>query len=152
MLIGVPASGKSTYFNQFLSHLPVVSSDGYIEEKAKEEGKTYDEVFLKYVKAAGTNCTIRAKQLVNLKKSFVWDQTNLTFKTREAKLKLIPKEYIKRAIVFETPRPGEWLERLNSRPGKTIPSSILKNMAESFQMPLRSEGFDSIEISTFTPS
>jgi predicted kinase len=81
-----------------------------------------------------------------LGKDVVWDQTNLTPKSRKSKLAMVPDHYKKIAVVFQTPEAAEWQRRLDSRPGKSIPQNILMGMASSMQMPGPDEGFDSIEI------
>ena len=50
------------------------------------------------------------------------------------------------AVVFPNPDPAEWERRLNSRPGKTIPDNIIRNMVASFRMPTPEEGFVNIHI------
>lgn len=150
MLVGVPGSGKSTWTLNFMSGMArladstegwaVLSSDNYIADKAAEEGKTYDEVFDDYIKESFTQMNLDLKKAVADKKNIIWDQTNLSAKTRSGKLRNIPKHYEKIAIVF--PTPADIDVRLKSRPGKTIPKHIVESMAKSFEMPTVEEGFD----------
>ena len=45
MLVGVPASGKSTWVsNQKFEDVIIASSDAYIDTVAAKSGKTYNEV------------------------------------------------------------------------------------------------------------
>ena len=74
----------------------------------------------------------------------IWDQTNLTAKIRDKKLRRFPNDYAKIAFVLKTPDKEEWERRLKSRPGKTIPEHILKNMLDQFRVPTYDENFDLI--------
>lgn len=141
MLSGMPASGKSTYVNDNLAGIPVVSTDAYIEEYARLNNKTYNDVFLDVIKTATKRMNEFVDILVQTETSFVWDQTNLSVKSRKAKLDKIPKHWEKIAIYFHTPEETEWQRRLNSRPGKTVPINILKSMLKTIEIPTVVEGF-----------
>ena len=52
MLIGVPASGKSTWVEQNKGNALVISTDNLIEAYAANLGKTYNEVFKEQIKIA----------------------------------------------------------------------------------------------------
>ena len=54
MLIGVPASGKSTWIKSqaWSDKTVVVSTDRFVEEYAEKQGKTYSEVFDEYMPIA----------------------------------------------------------------------------------------------------
>ena len=147
MLIGVPASGKSTWVRKNASPNTVIaSSDDYIDAQAAAAGKTYSEVFGQHVKAAAQHVDQTVAQAVKLGKDIIHDQTNLTVKSRKIKLAAIPDNYEKIAVVFATPSSDEWRKRLNSRPGKTIPHNILLGMQSSMQLPTVDEGFDKIVV------
>jgi tRNA uridine 5-carbamoylmethylation protein Kti12 len=81
---------------------------------------------------------------------FIIDRTNLTAKSRAKfiqKLKL--HRYEIDCVVFpevgsEALSHEEWKRRLNSRQGKTIPQEVLDRMINSYEIPLKSEGFDNI--------
>ena len=145
MLIGVPASGKSTWVRANVKPGSIVaSSDEYLDAMAAREGKTYNEVFDKYIKAANQHVAVTVDTAMNKGLDIVWDQTNLTKKSRAPKLAKFGDDWEKIAVVFPTPDDDEWKRRLGSRPGKTIPSNILLGMKSSIQMPTRDEGFDEI--------
>jgi len=57
-------------------------------------------------------------------------------------------DYYKIAVVFKTPNTDELNRRLKSRPDKVIPSKVIANMIDNFQMPYEDEGFDEIVIAS----
>jgi predicted kinase len=145
MLVGVPGSGKSTWIESqnWSRNCVHLSSDKFIEEYAFSVGKTYNEVFDEYVKTATQLLTKRAITTNVSETDAIWDQTNLTVKSRSSKLKLFPC-YRKIAVVFSTPDTAELARRLASRPGKSISDAVIASMTSIFQMPSEEEGFDEI--------
>jgi len=145
MLVGVPGSGKSTWVNNqsWSKNCVYLSSDNFIEEYATSVGKTYNEVFNEYVKTATQLLTKRAITANVAESDAIWDQTNMSIKSRASKLKLFPC-YKKIAVVFSKPDDEELARRLANRPGKEISESIITSMINNFQMPTTEEGFDEI--------
>lgn len=150
MLIGVPGSGKSTWIqNQFEDVVKeltthVASTDDYIEYIAKSQWKTYDEVFKDNIKEAEKRMYKNVASAVEDEYDIIWDQTNLTRKSRAKKLIMIPDHYIKIAQFFPVPEMNELARRIESRPGKTIPAKVLQSMIENIEFPCVSEGFHQI--------
>lgn len=150
MLIGVPASGKSRWTMNFLRVMEdegifVYSADNELDLIAASKGMTYDEAFKEYVGRAHKNANQKLKDaLENEVENIIWDQTNLTPKIRKGKLKIIPSNYEKHAIVFSTPDDEEEHARRLDRPGKTIPDFVIKGMIAKFTLPTYDEGFDFI--------
>jgi len=154
MLIGVPASGKSFWYKtnvgditKDLGKVILLSTDNIIERIGYTYNMTYDELFHSSI---GMAQTVMANKLVNAKKfrnNIIWDQTNLTVKSRAKKLAKLP-EYKKIAVYFKTPETKVHDARLDSRVVenccKTIPRPILKKMIHSLEEPSLDEGFDSI--------
>jgi len=147
VLVGVPGSGKSTWVSNqiWAKDIPVVSTDRYVEEYAKNEGKTYSDVFSGYMPIA---VKLMANQVLICqanKKDLIWDQTSTTIVTRAKKIRMLP-EYYKIAVVFKTPSTAELQKRLASRPGKEIPWEVVSNMASQLEAepPSLEEGFDEI--------
>lgn len=145
MLIGVPASGKSTWRAAHGGDADVISTDDIIEQTAQASGRTYNEAFKENIKFATEIANSRAKHAFATGNDVIWDQTNLTPKSRKPKLDMVPDEYEKIAVVFLTPDEEEWKRRLD-RPGKSIPAHILMGMASTMQFPDPEEGFDRIEV------
>lgn len=144
MLIGVPGSGKSTWIRSRNHDAVIVSTDDKIEAAAAAQGKTYNEVFDAEIKAATAAMREDVKQAVKDKRDIIWDQTNLTAKTRRGKMGQVPKSYERIALFFPTPDSEELQRRLASRPGKTIPDHVIASMLASLQPPMIDEDFDAI--------
>jgi predicted kinase len=145
MLIGVPASGKSTWIKSqsWPDNTVVVSTDRFVEEYAEKQGKTYSEVFDEYMPIA---VRLMANQVLVAKANkcdIIWDQTSTTVATRAKKFKMLP-DYEAIAVVFKTPEKEEHDRRLNSREGKNIPAHVMKNMIDNYEPPTKEEGFSDI--------
>lgn len=149
MLVGVPGAGKSTWVKNMMERsafeglYTVVSSDNIIEDMAKQSYSTYDETFKHVIDHANKLSFKLAELAIEKERIVIWDQTNLTVKTRARKLKIVPETYYKIAVAFSHPKPEELEQRLN-RPGKTIPKSLVYQMQESFEAPTFDEGFQAI--------
>ena len=144
MLIGVPASGKSTWRKANAGHAEIISTDDIIDHRAASMGLTYNDVFKDTIKEATELANRHAYKAFRMNKDVIWDQTNLTPKSRKPKLALVPEHWEKIAVYFPTPEESEWRRRLDSREGKSIPENILMGMNSSLTMPDESEGFDQI--------
>lgn len=142
MFVGLPGSGKSSYRKK-IGEVMVLSTDDIIETLAFSEGKTYNEAFKEKIGIA--------EQMMNQMIGFaqdqetvIWDQTNLSVKTRKNKLAKFPN-HRKIAVYFDVN-----MDIINHRNkvreqfGRSIPFSILKAMSESIQTPTTEEGFDHV--------
>jgi predicted kinase len=144
-LIGVPGAGKSTWIkNQvWAKDLPVVSTDNFVEAYAKEQGKTYNEVFEDYmpvaVKLMANQAVICAANGLDV----IWDQTSTTINSRKRKFNTLP-DYEHIAVVFRTPPRDELDVRLSGRPGKLIPKKVVDDMIANWDEPTENEGFAEI--------
>lgn len=144
-LIGVPAAGKSTWIKDqiWALGLTVVSTDAFVEDYARSQGKTYSEVFKDYMPTA---VDLMAEQVVrarNLNHTVIWDQTSTTVISRTRKFRMLP-DYEHIAVVFGTPNIDVLKERLANRPGKEVPWEIVQSMIDNFEMPTQVEGFKEI--------
>ena len=144
MLVGVPASGKTTWTKNNRGSALVASSDDYIEQQAEKLGSTYSDVFDKFIKAANTHAIETARKAFSNKVDLIWDQTNLTKTGRRNKLKMVPKDYKKVAVFFPVPHTDVLKKRLVSRPGKNIPDYVMSSMIKTIEKPSKEEGFDEI--------
>ena len=146
MLCGIPCFGKSTYVNklreyEYWKDAVVLSTDNYIEEQAKRLGMTYNEVFQDCIDEATRQLEMSFVRAKDEGKKIIWDQTNLSIKTRKKKLTKVPSIY-KRTVVWFQVDLEEALKRNETREGKFIPKSILKRMYHQFEIPTLEEGFD----------
>ena len=146
-LIGVPGSGKSTWTKsqQWILGMEYVSTDHHVEVYAKEQGKTYSEVFTEYMPRA---VELMAEEVVEARtagRDVIWDQTSTTVKSRARKFAMLP-DYYHIAVVFPTPEHKELMRRLESRweSGKIIPEHVIASMIASWEEPTEDEGFKEI--------
>ena len=149
MLCGIPTSGKSTYVEKlkkmkYWENSVVLSTDAYIEKEAKRVGQTYNEVFDDVIPDATRELELELNMAKDKGKDIIWDQTNLSVKTRRKKLLKLPSFYRRNAVYFEVSL-EDALERNKHREGKFIPESILKRMWHQFEIPTRNEDFDYVE-------
>lgn len=145
MITGLPGCGKSTYRAPYLD---VISSDDFIEAIAEANGVSYNDAFQGAVKTAEEMMYARMGELVkNNVRQIVWDQTNLSAKTRKKKLDKFNqaggKHYRKISLFFE-PDLQLSIERNEARRerGRGIPLHIIENMFGSIETPTKAEGFD----------
>jgi predicted kinase len=146
MLAGLPGCGKSTYRAPY--GLDVVSSDIYIEAVAEACGTTYNDVFKDVVKQAQENADAHMKSMVECGvKTIIWDQTNLTARSRKAKLQKFNeaggKDYRKICLFFE-PDLQLSIERNEERRafGRGVPIYVLESMFQTHEVPKKAEGWD----------
>ncbi len=144
-LVGVPASGKSTWIKSqdWALGLTVVSTDAFVEDYAKSQGKTYSEVFKDYMPTA---VNLMADQVVFAREhnhTLIWDQTSTTIASRAKKFRMLP-DYEHIAVVFRTPHRDELDVRLSGRPGKHVPKDVIDSMIANWEEPTEEEGFSQI--------
>lgn len=152
MLVGIPTSGKSTYVEKlkkldYWKDAVVLSTDSYIEKEAKRMGLTYNQVFDDVIDNATRELELQLTMAKDKGKNLIYDQTNLTIKSRRKKLSKLPSFYRRGVVYFEVSL-EEALKRNKTREGKFIPESILKRMYHQFEVPTISEGFDYVEVGT----
>jgi predicted kinase len=144
-LVGVPASGKSTWIDSqdWALSCAKISTDKWVEIYAKEVGRTYSEVFADFMPTA---VDLMAKEVIvarEIGRDIIWDQTSTTLASRARKFNMLP-DYEHIAVVFKTPEHTELFRRLQSRPGKEIPEHVIVSMIASWEEPTEEEGFKEI--------
>jgi len=144
-LVGVPASGKTTWINNqyWATQCAIVSTDKWVGIYAVEVGKTYSEVFEDIMPLA---VDLMAKEVVvarEMNRDIIWDQTSTTVASRAKKFKMLP-HYEHIAVVFKIPEEAELQRRLESRPGKIIPQEVVRGMIDGFEIPTEAEGFHEV--------
>lgn len=143
MMVGLPASGKSTYaknFNQYGEYFEIISSDAIRKELfgdesvQKDNGKVFGEVFK------------RTKNNLLRGNNVIVDATFINRKSRKGILEMVSKidNVTKEAIVMTTPYHvcvARDMER-----DRTVGKDVIKKFLMRFQIPMYSEGFDDISI------
>ena len=148
-LIGVPGSGKSTWYKnqEWLGEdkkdHKYVSTDDHVEGYARDQGKTYSEVFVEYMPTAVKQMMVNVNMAAAFQLDVVWDQTSTTLASRARKFNALP-DYYHIAVVFKTPEHKELMRRLMSRPGKEIPDHVIASMIANWEEPTLEEGFKEI--------
>jgi predicted kinase len=147
VLVGVPASGKSTWVadQEWAKDCAYICTDVHVENYAKSVGKTYSEVFKDYMPTAIDLMMADVRHAQKECMDVIWDQTSTTVASRARKFNSLPG-YYKIAVVFKTPVKSVLEARLESRPGKVIPKEVVEQMALDLEMepPSEEEGFDEI--------
>jgi len=149
LLCGVPGSGKSTWVSSQpwdTKTTVVVSSDAVIERWAAQQHTTYSEIFDRAIGPAVAQMQSEFSAAVAKNLSVVWDQTNLTVKSRRSRLAQVPQHYRRVAVWFPTPPADLLTQRLAARPGKIIPAKLLQTMIATAVQPQISEGFDQVRV------
>jgi predicted kinase len=144
-LIGVPGSGKTTWFRnqEWTENCYYISTDKHVEAYAEAHGKTYSEVFADYMPTAVENMVEEVERARAAGCDIIWDQTSTTVASRLKKFRMLP-DYEHIAVVFKTPDIDELKTRLKSRPGKVIPKRVIETMIEFWEEPTEEEGFKEI--------
>lgn len=145
MLCGFPGSGKSTVIKDLLVKYPdafVYSVDAKIMEMAKKQDKNYSEMFDKF-KDAKKSVDVQLHKAIKNNQIVIWDQTNLTEKSRFKKMNQFPNSY-KRELIHLVADPETLKERLEQRTEQPVPWKVVENMMEIYEKPTLDEGFTSI--------
>jgi len=151
ILAGCAGSGKSTFRSKMIETSPdlvELSSDDFIEAQARSDGKTYQGVYMQYRDAAKADLLEKLGEATAAERDIVWDQTNLTAKTRRACLELIPDSYTFVGIGFEAPL-SLTLERVYERAlatGKELPDEVVRAQHAGYERPHFDEGFDHVMV------
>lgn len=154
MLVGVPGSGKSTYARKLKEQddkYVIISRDDCVMlagSQWKGGEVTYTEAF-KNVDQKHVDRIFNGQYSSALaeRKDIVLDMTNLTEKSRRAKLAQVSSDYTKYVLFFPITE-QTMLARAEARvlQGKIIPEKVLKQMYNSLQVPSESEGFSMVGI------
>jgi len=143
-LVGLPASGKSTWREHCRGDAHVASSDDFIEMIAKESGKTYNDVFAETIQVATKHFNNVINHAIAANVDLIIDRTNTNAVGRLKILSRIPHDWKKVAVVFKCLDFEVWKRRLMNRPGKLIPASVITDMMMKFEKPTVYEGFHEI--------
>ena len=141
MLVGLPGCGKSTYAKSLIKDHPDyvhISSDAIRDENNLLRSETGQNVF--------ETMSARTKQALKNGQTVIYDATNLSRKHRMHTLQEMKKLSDKRICILFTEPFEKCLLRNNSRNEHNIvPETRMKEMLQSFQIPIEAEGFDEIK-------
>lgn len=144
VLIGLPASGKSTWVAENCPNHVIVSNDAVVEKYGAKLNLDYNEAWKKVsFKTVKYECNNTFKKAVSDKKSIVIDNTNMTPKARRT---YRAEGYYVKAVVFDIPE-EEWKRRTEKRKnetGKLVPDAAIMQMRKAYRPPAKEEGFDEI--------
>ena len=146
ILVGLPASGKSTWaWENYINtnnNFSIISRDSFIEEVS---GLTYSEKWQKADQNKINNLLEdRLRDVVKYPTvSTIVDMTHMSKKSRRKSLSHFGPEYKKKAVVFLTDL-QTLSERNSNREGKAIPQEVIEKMMRSFYLPTMEE-IDEIE-------
>ena len=103
-LIGLPGSGKSTWADDLIiknPELEIVSMDYFIEQEAVRQNKKYNDVYREFAETAEKLMKQKLSEIIKEKKSFIWDQINISENIRRKKIaRLKQNKYENHAIAF----------------------------------------------------
>jgi predicted kinase len=143
MLIGAPASGKSTWILENNRDHTIISTDDLIDAWASEMGLTYSEAWKQGdLKDFERQAKASFHEALAADKNIIIDRTNMSKKIRRKFLVHIPKHYMIFGIVFKADR-EELDRRLLLRPGKYIPPYVMDDMLNRYEEPTEDE-FDEV--------
>ena len=145
-LCGLPCSGKSTYARSL--NTTIISRDDYLMDNFADIGESYNTVYteihsdplLKRELDEGFNAYIHS--IAQSQVDAVIDMTMLSLSSRRSMMAQFPNAQFNCVVLF--PRLSLIESRNANRHGKVISDDVMFNMMKSFVMPVREEGFTSI--------
>jgi len=141
MMIGIPGSGKSTISEEMMSErndIIYISSDAIREEMYGSEeiqgnnAKIFEEMHNRTKEALSNNLHV------------IYDATNISRKKRMHTLRQIPKDIEKVAVYVSTEYKD--IVKQNSERERVVPIEVINRMYKNLQVPIKSEGWDKIQI------
>lgn len=151
LLVGPPLSGKTTFYNEYLSKIDkdvvLISRDEILMEVYGS--RNYSEAF-KNVNQKLVNKVLsdRLSESSENGNNVMIDMTNMTSKRRIDTLSNFGDEYYKLAVIFPILSDEEYIKRNDKRvieENKHLPMHVIKGMISSYKpVDKRIEGFDKI--------
>lgn len=145
MMVGLPASGKSTWADKWVKEHPekryIVLGTNLILDQMKVPGilrkHNYGERFELLMDRATQMFNALLPRASKLPRNFILDQTNVYRSARKRKLK--PFLYYKKIAVVMFPPPQELRTRADKRfqeMGKEVPEEAVNEMIANFSLPM----------------
>lgn len=149
LLVGPPASGKSTWVAQHLSSsvtpTHVASTDDILERFAKEQNISYSEAHRMMFKLAEREFKQGIISAAAVGKDIVVDRTNVSPNARRKMFALVDSStkfpYTRIGVVFSAPNDvlQERLAERHQRTGKYVPWAIVEGMIRDYVEPNEQE-------------
>ncbi|XP_058749803.1 uncharacterized protein LOC131622781 [Vicia villosa] len=144
MLVGLPASGKTTWAEKWVKDHPekryVLLGTNLILEQMKVPGllrkNNYGERFDRLMDKASSMFNVILSRAANIPRNYIIDQTNVYKNAR--KRKLMPFVDYQKIAVVVFPKPEELKRRSEKRfeeMGKEVPVDVLNNMIANYVLP-----------------
>lgn len=150
VLIGLPATGKSTYIKKLLTgekEYVIISNDEVTKEWGEKEGLTYNEAFKRFAwEDISAEVQRRTRDAVGQGKNIIFDNTHMDKRSRDRTLQAVPEIYRKIALIFEISeeeRQKRAVKRFRED-GKFVPKASIDKMKYRYEPP-RIADFDDIE-------
>lgn len=151
MMVGIPGSGKSTVADKLKyimenegekkDKIIILSSDALRREiLGSEESQENNGLIFSEMRKRSLEAILEGK-------SVIYDATNTTIKNRESILEELNKSNIKcYKLAYLMSTPFRICLEQNKKRERVVPEEILLKFRNSFQIPLKQEGFDDIVI------
>lgn len=137
LMSGLPASGKDTWVENNFSKDKIISLDDIRADLQVLPSEGQGEVIM----AARE----KAKELLRVKKTFVWNATNLTFSLRSQLISLF-RSYGARVRIIYLEVPYKELLKRNRERSRNVSEAIIDKMARKLEVPTGIEAHEVIWI------
>ena len=140
--VGLPASGKTSWVDDFIGEnqgkaIDVISSDKIREEVFNDiEDQNHNSEVFDLMKR-------RTKESLSQGHIAIYEATNISSKRRRALLKELNKYYDKAICLFKYKRLTA-CQIDNEERDREVPSDVIDRMYRNFEIPHKNEGFDEI--------
>lgn len=122
LLSGLPGTGKDTWINRHLPHLPMISLDNIRRERKISPKAEQGQV--------GNIAREQAKEYLRRREPFVWNATNITTQMRESLVSLFETYHARVRIVYLETNWQTQLERNRSREAVVSQQAIEQMLAK----------------------
>lgn len=139
MLIGVPASGKSTWA-QSHERYNIVSSDAIRGELYGNEALQIDHAKVFAIAHE------RILKFLSEGKDVAFDATNIRYKNRRTIMEKVRKLPNVMTVAEVFAEPYRTLVERNKKRERSVPNEVIERMIRQFEMPTYAEGFDFINV------
>ena len=141
MLIGIPASGKDTWAEEYLKKNPEVEM--FSSDKIREE--LYgDERIQGQPQEVFQRMQSRTVQSLKIGKSVIYNATNVSYKDRKSIISMVKDISEVSGVIFATPLAV--CKRRNALRARQVPNYVFDKMIRRWQTPCYWEGFSTLEV------